>query len=113
MRVLIIGGTGLISPGIGTQPLTRGAEVTGFNRAQRENTVPGEVKRLTGDRNQFKEFERQFAAARFDVVIDMIGFTPEQAASDVRAFRGRCEQFIFCSTVCTYGVKMPPQVLEI
>jgi len=57
------------------------------------------------------DFERQFAATRFDAVIDMICFTPEQAASDVRAFRGRCEQFIFCSTVCTYGVKMPPQVL--
>jgi nucleoside-diphosphate-sugar epimerase len=29
----------------------------------------------------------------------------------VRAFEGRCEHFIFCSTVCTYGIKMPPQVL--
>jgi nucleoside-diphosphate-sugar epimerase len=111
MRALIIGGTGLISRGIVKHLLARGAEVTVFNRAQRENTLPGEVKRLTGDRNQFADFERQFSATRFDVVIDMISFTPEQAASDVRAFSGRCEQLIFCSTVCTYGVKMPPQVL--
>jgi nucleoside-diphosphate-sugar epimerase len=111
MQVLIIGGTGLISRGIVKHLLARGAEVTVFNRAQRENTLPGSVKRLTGDRNQFEDFERQFATTRFDVVIDMICFTPEQAASDVRAFRGRCEQFIFCSTVCTYGVKIPSQVL--
>jgi len=111
MRVLIIGGTGLISRGIVKHLLARGAEVTVFNRAQREDTLPGDVKRLTGDRNQFVDFERQFATARFDVVIDMICFTPEQADSAVRAFRGRCEQFIFCSTVCTYGVKLPPQVL--
>jgi nucleoside-diphosphate-sugar epimerase len=111
MRVLIIGGTGLISRGIVTHLLARGAEVTVFNRAQRENTLPAAVKRLTGDRNQSADFERQFAATRFDVVIDMICFTPEQAASDVRAFRGRCEHFIFCSTVCTYGVKAPPRVL--
>ena len=111
MCALIIGGTGLISRGIVKHLLARGAEVTVFNRAQRENTLPGEVKRLTGDRNQFADFERQFSATRFDVVIDMISFTPEQAASDVRAFSGRCEQLIFCSTVCTYGVKMPPQVL--
>jgi nucleoside-diphosphate-sugar epimerase len=111
MRALIIGGTGLISRGIVKHLLARGAEVTVFNRAQRENTLPGEVKRLTGDRNQFGDFERQFAGMRFDVVIDMICFGPEQAESAVRAFSGRCEQFIFCSTVCTYGVKMPPQVL--
>jgi nucleoside-diphosphate-sugar epimerase len=111
MQVLIIGGTGLISRGIVKHLLARGAAVTVFNRAQREDALPGDVKRLTGDRNQFADFERQFAATRFDVVIDMICFTPEQADSDVRAFRGRCEQFIFCSTVCTYGVKLPPQVL--
>jgi nucleoside-diphosphate-sugar epimerase len=111
MQVLIIGGTGLISRGIVKHLLARGADVTIFNRAQRENTLPVDVKRLTGDRNQFEDFERQFAATRFDVVIDMICFTPEQAASDMRAFRGCCKQFIFCSTVCTYGVKMPPQVL--
>jgi len=111
MRVLIIGGTGLISRGIVKHLLARAAEVTVFNRAQREDTLPGDVKRHTGDRNQFVDFERQFAATRFDAVIDMICFTPEQADSVVRAFGGRCEQFIFCSTVCTYGTKMPPQVL--
>jgi len=111
MRTLIIGGTGLISTGIVKHLLTRGADVTVFNRAQRESALPGEVERLAGDRNQFDDFERRFTDTRFDVVIDMICFGPEQAASAVRAFGGRCQQFIFCSTVCTYGVKLPPQVL--
>jgi nucleoside-diphosphate-sugar epimerase len=111
MRALIIGGTGLISQGIVKHLLARGADVTVFNRAQREDMLPREIKRLTGDRNQFDEFERRFADTRFDVVIDMICFGPEQAASAVRAFGGRCEHFIFCSTVCTYGTKIPPQIL--
>jgi len=111
MKTLIIGGTGLISRGIVKHLLARGADVTVFNRAQREDTLPREVKRLTGDRNQFDEFERRFADDHFDVVIDMICFGPEQAESAVRTFGGRCEHFIFCSTVCTYGVKVPPQVL--
>ena len=111
MRILIIGGTGLISTGIVKHLLARGAEVTVFNRAQRESTLSSEVKRLSGDRNQFGEFEQRFAATRFDAVIDMICFGPEQAESAVRAYDGRCEHFIFCSTVCTYGTKIPPQVL--
>lgn len=111
MRVLLIGGTGLISTGIVKHLLARGSRVTMFNRGQRENTLPGGIEVLHGDRNQFDTFERQFNDQRFDVVIDMICFNPAQAESDVRAFGGRCGHFIFCSTVCTYGVKVPPNVL--
>jgi nucleoside-diphosphate-sugar epimerase len=111
MRVFIIGGTGLISRGIVKHLLARGAEVTVFNRAQREDVLPPDVKRIRGDRNQSNELARSFEATRFDVVIDMVCFGPEQAAGAVSAFGGRCQQFIFCSTVCTYGVKMPPHVL--
>jgi nucleoside-diphosphate-sugar epimerase len=111
MRVLVIGGTGLISTGIIKHLVKRDAEVTVFNRAQREDSLPREVKRLAGDRNGFGSFESRFSETHFDVVIDMIAFTPAQAESDVRAFGGRCDQFVFCSTVCTYGVKIPPQVL--
>jgi nucleoside-diphosphate-sugar epimerase len=114
MKVLIIGGTGLISQGIIKHLLeSRHADVTMFNRGQREHALSSDVRAIQGDRNDFSAFEQRFARApaeRFDVVIDMICFTPEQAESDLRAFAGRCDHFIFCSTVCTYGVKTPPHV---
>jgi nucleoside-diphosphate-sugar epimerase len=110
MRVLIIGGTGLISTGITKHLLARGADVTFFNRGQRA-VPPPNVKAIQGDRNNFAEFEKRFENDRFDAVIDMVCFSSEQAESAVRAFGGRCEQFIFCSTVCTYGVKVPASVL--
>src|SRR5690348_16030676 len=100
MRVLIIGGTGLISRGIIKHLLNRGAEITMFNRGQRQAPIPVEVKAIHGDRNNYSEFEQTFAKEKFDVVVDMICFTEPQAQSSVRAFAGRCEQFIFCSTVC-------------
>jgi nucleoside-diphosphate-sugar epimerase len=104
MKVLIIGGTGLISTGIVKALKTRGAAITAFNRGQTDNRLGGEVAQLVGDRNDFAAFESAMAAAGpWDVVIDMICFRPDQAASDVRAFAGRCGHFIFCSTVCTYG----------
>jgi nucleoside-diphosphate-sugar epimerase len=109
MNVLLIGGTGLISRGIVKHLRERGARVTVYNRGQRD--ALSEVEALVGDRNQYATFESTFATRRFDAVIDMICFSAEQAESAVRAFKGRCQQFIFCSTVCTYGVKIPPGVL--
>jgi nucleoside-diphosphate-sugar epimerase len=111
MNVLIVGGTGTISAGIVKQLLARGANVTMYNRGRRENTAAASVKHIVGDRSDAAAFERTFEKSRYDVVIDMICFTPAQAESTVRAFGGRCEQLQFCSTVCTYGVKIPPHVL--
>jgi nucleoside-diphosphate-sugar epimerase len=111
MKVLIIGGTGLISRGIVKHLLLRGANVTMFNRAQRDNPLPPEVEQITGDRKNRDAFEALFATSRFDVVIDMICFRPEDADSDVRAFGGRCEQLQLCSSVASYGVKISKDVL--
>ena len=111
LNALIIGGTGLISTGITTQLLGRGARVTMYNRGQRKNAVPEGVRQILGDREDSASFVRSFGQERFDVVFDMICFTPAQAEASIQAFRGRCEQFVLCSTVCTYAVESPPQVL--
>ncbi len=104
MRVLIIGGTGLISTGIVKALRERGADLTVFNRGQTDDRLGSDVRRLVGDRQDFPAFEQAVAAAGpWDVVIDMICFRPDEAASGLRACAGRCGHFIFCSTVCTYG----------
>jgi nucleoside-diphosphate-sugar epimerase len=111
MDVLIVGGTGLISAGIVKHLLGRGANVTVFNRRQREDTLPADVRRIVGDRSDRAGFERTFASSRFDVIIDMICFSPDDADSTARAFAGRCTQLQLCSTVCTYDPQTPPGVL--
>jgi nucleoside-diphosphate-sugar epimerase len=111
LNALVIGGTGLISTGIVKHLLARGAQVSMYNRGHRENTVPEGVRQIAGDRADPEAFVAAFAKQHFDVVYDMICFSPAQAEASVRAFAGRCEQFVFCSTVCTYSVKTPPDVL--
>ncbi len=104
MKVLIIGGTGLISTGIVRALHGRKAAITVFNRGRTDDRLGPEVRRLTGDRDDFPAFERAVATAGpWEVVIDMICFRPDQAASVLRACAGRCGHFVFCSTVCTYG----------
>ena len=50
MRVLIIGGTGIISTGITRLLVERGDEVGLYNREQRASQVESGYEAITGDR---------------------------------------------------------------
>ncbi len=103
MKILIIGGTGLISTAISGQLLETGHDLTLYNRGETEPRLPEGYSLIQGDRNDKESFQKQMAkAGEFDCVIDMICFTPEQAESDIQAFQGRTGQLIFCSTVDVY-----------
>lgn len=104
MKVLIIGGTGLISTAITRQLLERGDDVTLYTRGQSPTRFEGHVERITGDRTDHAAFEaRMRDAGSFDCVIDMVGYEAEDASSLVRAFGGRTGHVIFCSTVDVYA----------
>lgn len=104
MRVLIVGGTGLISTGVTRLLLERGAEVWHYNRGQRSAGFLGQVTTVLGDRYDHRRFEAQVAELpAFDAVLDMIGFHPDDVESLIRAFGGRCGHLVFCSTVDVYS----------
>jgi nucleoside-diphosphate-sugar epimerase len=103
MKIGIVGGTGNISQSIVRLLLKQGHEVVVFNRGQKA-AIPKGVRLIQGDRADREEFERKMQAEKFEAAIDMICFTPEEAASSVRAFRG-VGWFVQTSTTCTYGIQ--------
>jgi nucleoside-diphosphate-sugar epimerase len=103
MKVLFIGGTGLISTAIARQLLESGHEVTLYNRGKSENRVPDGAIEMQGDRKNRAEFEAAFEGKTYDVAVDMIAFSPDDTRSSMKAFKGRVGQFIHCSTVCVYS----------
>jgi len=110
MKVLLIGGTGLVSTPITRFLLERGDDVTLYNRGVHEARILAGAKRILGDRRDYASFEAQMAeAGRFDCVIDMVCYVPEEARSAMRAFRGRIGQLIFCGTVDVYSRPEPPR----
>jgi len=106
MNVLILGGTGLISTAIVDQLVARGDEVVLFNRGKTPRRIPASVPVIHGDRWDYPAFEAEMAKHRFDAVIDMVAFAPENAGSLLRAFTGRVRHLVLCSTVCVYGGPM-------
>lgn len=109
MKALVLGGTGVIGTGIVRHLVDRNARVDTYSRRRRNDAQSH--RHIAGDRSDGRAFERAFESARYDVVIDLVCYTPADADNTVRTFAGRCEHLLFCSTVCTYGVKSAPLVL--
>ncbi len=104
MKIFMIGGTGNISSPITKRLLRQGHDVTLYNHdAQPPEWLDG-ANVVTGDRKDHAALERCVAElGTFDCAIDMLCFDPEDAESDIRAFRSRTQQFIACSTVDVYS----------
>jgi len=111
MKVLFIGGTGVISSACSELALTRGIELYLLNRGQSVRPVPAGARVLHADVRDPEQARAALAGHAFDVVVDWIAFTPDQVAADVALFRGRTGQYIFISSASVY--EKPPSRLPI
>ena len=61
MKILFIGGTGIISTAVSKLAIEKGLELFHFNRGLREELFTEGVKQITGDINNFDEMIFDFA----------------------------------------------------
>jgi nucleoside-diphosphate-sugar epimerase len=108
MKVLFIGGTGLISSACSELALQRGMELYILNRGvSQKHPIPTGAQHLIGDVHAGEPGNADLLASyQFDVVVDWIAFTPEDIERDLRLFSGKTEQFIFISSASAY--QKPP-----
>jgi nucleoside-diphosphate-sugar epimerase len=111
MKVLFIGGTGVISSACSELALARGIELYLFNRGQSVRPVPTGARVLHADIRDAAAAEAALIGHRVDVVVDWIAFKPEHVAADIALFRGRTGQYVFISSASAY--QKPPDSLPI
>jgi nucleoside-diphosphate-sugar epimerase len=106
MRVLFIGGTGIISTACTRLAAERGIELTLLTRGRRTVKLPAGAKTLYVDIDDAASAGKALGEKTFDVVVDWIAFTPEQIERDLNLFRGRVRQYVFISSASAY--QKPP-----
>jgi len=106
MRVLFIGGTGIISTASTRLAAQRGIDITVLNRGRRAADLPAGVQTMTADIDDPAAAARALGNASFDAVVDWIAYTPEHVERDLALFRGRTRQYIFISSASAY--QKPP-----
>lgn len=112
LKVLFVGGTGIISTACARLALARGMDVHLLKRNETSiRPVPeGAVVHL-GDIRRPETVREALGDEEFDVVVDWVAFTPEHVATDVELFSGRTAQYVFISSASAY--QTPPARLPV
>jgi len=105
MRVLFIGGTGMISSALSRMAVSDGLEVYLLNRGLEPAEVPG-ARHLIADVHQPDDMRAALSGLEFDVVVDWIAYTPTDVERDIALFQGRTGQYVFVSSASVY--EKPP-----
>ena len=109
MKILFIGGTGLISSACSELAIQHGHELFILNRSvSTKYPLPQGATHLMGDIHAgTADLSALLAAHRFDAVVDWIAFSVEDIERDLSLFRGRTNQFVFISSASAY--QKPPK----
>jgi len=107
MKVLFIGGTGIISSACSQLAMQQGIDLYLLKRGMTtQRPVPEGAKILTGDIRDMQSARAALQSHDFDVVVDWGAFTPEHIRTDLDLFSGRTGQYIFISSASAY--QTPP-----
>ncbi len=105
MKVLFIGGTGIISTEVSKLAVEQGIELYLLNRGQHKVEIAG-AQVITGDIHQPAQVREALRGMTFDVVVDWVAYTPDHVERDIELFRDSTRQYIFISSASAY--QKPP-----
>lgn len=99
MKLLIIGGTRFLGRHLVDSALTRGHEVTLFNRGKSNPDLFPQVQTIHGDRE--KDLD-QLTGQRWDAVIDTCGYIPRIVRLSAEALKDS-HSYVFISSISVYA----------
>jgi nucleoside-diphosphate-sugar epimerase len=112
LKVLFIGGSGVISAASSQLAVERGIDLYVLNRgATHLRPLPPEATVLQADVHDRDAVRAALGGQEFDAVVDWVAFTPEHVRSDIELFRGRTGQYVFISSASAY--QTPPARLPV
>ena len=100
MRLLVLGGTKFLGRAIVEAALTRGHDLTLFNRGRTNPSLFPDVEKIHGDRT---ESMARLDGLRWDAVVDVATFIPRVVRLSVDALRDRVGRYVYVSSISAYA----------
>lgn len=111
MKVLFIGGSGIISSACSRLAVERGIDLYLLNRGTSSRAIPEGAHVLKGDVRDRASLLAALGDHTFDAVVNWVAFTPEHVQADIEVFSGRTRQYVFISSASAY--QTPPVSLPV
>lgn len=112
MKVLFIGGTGVISSACSELAVTSGIDLYVMNRGQSSREIPKEANVLIADVRDKDSVKKAIDGHEFDVVVNWLAFEPEHVQQDIELFEGKIKQYVFISSASVYETPKEYPVTE-
>jgi 2'-hydroxyisoflavone reductase len=105
LKILVLGGTGLIGPPMVEYAIARGHELTLFNRGKTNAHLFPDLERLEGDRNEnLSALEAEVKKGRtWDAVIDNTASIPRWVEESAGLLKDSAELYLYTSSISAYG----------
>ncbi len=105
LKILVLGGTGLIGPPMVEYAIARGHEVTLFNRGKTKTHLFPELEKLRGDRaDDLSAIETQVnAGRRWDAVVDNTASIPRWVTASAGLLAEAADYYLYTSSISAYA----------
>lgn len=110
MKLLIIGGTGIISSGVAKLAIERGMDLTVLNRGRSPGCIAG-AKQIIADCLDEQSCRDAIGNMHFDCVIDFFNHSQEVMKQAIRIWRDRTDQYVFISSASVYKKPLPSPII--
>ena len=107
MKLLIVGGTGVLSTALVREAQARGMEVSIINRGNRKGRIPEGVELIQSDVRNSEYLRSVLEGRRFDAVVDFLCYDKKQIEYSLGLFKDFAKQYVFISTSCVYDTSIP------
>lgn len=108
--LLVLGGSAFVGRAVVTEGLSRGWEVTVFNRGL-GGLVPAGARRVTGDRMDGQSL-RPLAERDWDTVVDTWSGAPRAVRDSAALLRPQAGHYVYVSSGSVYAPPTPPGASE-
>jgi nucleoside-diphosphate-sugar epimerase len=106
LRVLFLGGAGMIGSAAAAQVVADGHDLTIVTRNEPRRAVPAEAKQLRADVRDVAALADVLGGQEYDAVVNWVGYSPGQLAGHPELFAG-AGQYVFVSTCSVFARPVP------
>ncbi len=112
MKILLIGGTGVLSSAVAKVAVEKQIDTYILNRGNKKSKTVKDDHVIMADVRQADETAAVLGDLYFDVVIDFVSFNVQQLETTISLFNNRCNQYIFISSATAYSREDEKQIIS-